>query len=262
MRGGREPHCVEVDTATLGSLSRLGVLPSVTLRAPGCRLHLCATSSTLCSTSTRADASVPVESNSRERVAATRCDQCRGNDDGVSRGADLSQKGGGVFAEPATVMMRSAARPVQGVVDDSALIEDLRCADSPIGGHRATVAHRARIAPHAGDTARHERSRAAVTSCFAGGNRSFARNGRRSRHRTRPALRALCATGHVIAGRSTYIRWLNQFPAFDKVMRCWPQPWAMTISCGIQSCSTNCSTSACSSTSRTGHRGRPRCASS
>ena len=129
----------------------------------------------------------------------------------------------GVFAEPATGEDEiSLAANVQGTADDGALIEDLRVrgfAEPEATAHRLRAVLDSRRMQAMTGAARTgverllrralqaaiERSRETGSAHDIGPDQHFAR---------------FAQLADVIAGRSTYIALLNQFPqAFDKVMR-------------------------------------------
>ena len=228
VRGGRDPSLRSKSTLqTLTTLSPLGVLPATTCEQ-------LATSYVFLRNFEHAlqyvdDAQthrVPAESAARERVArllgaagaAAMMAEYRAVQKLVSEVFD------GVFVDPAASEDEGpfVLHNVQGVADDGALIEDLRMrgfADPVATAQRLRAVLDSRRVQATAGPARTgierllrralqtaiERSREVGAAHDIGPDQHFAR---------------FAQLADVIAGRSTYIALLNQFPqAFDKVMR-------------------------------------------
>ena len=228
VRGGREPQLRSKSTLhTLASLSKLGVLPSATCeRLAASYIFLRNFEHALQYVDDAQTHQVPAESNARKRVArllgAASADAMMTEYGAVQ--TLVAEVFDGVFAEPATGDDDISLAPVnvQGAVDDSALIEDLRArgfADPSVTAQRLRSVLESRRMQATTGAARSgverllrralqaaiERSRETGAAQDIGPDQHFAR---------------FAQLADVIAGRSTYIALLNQFPqAFDKVMR-------------------------------------------
>ena len=228
VRGGREPHLRSKSTLrTLAALSELGVLPAATCqRLATSYVFLRNFEHALQYVDDAQTHRVPADSVARERVA-----QLLGAASAAAMIAEyravqalVAEVFDGVFAEPAAGEdeISLASTSVQGTVDDSALIEDLRArgfADPATTAQRLRAVLDSRRMQSGTDSARTglerllrralqaaiERSREAGAAHDIGPDQHFAR---------------FAQLADVIAGRNTYIALLNQFPqAFDKVMR-------------------------------------------
>ena len=227
VRGGREPYLRSKSTLdTLTALSELGVLSSATCkRLAASYIFLRNFEHALQYVDDAQTHQVPADGAARERVAsllgaasaAAMITEYRAVQALV---ADVFD---GVFAEPATGEDEiSLAANVQGTADDGALIEDLRVrgfAEPEATAHRLRAVLDSRRMQAMTGAARTgverllrralqaaiERSRETGSAHDIGPDQHFAR---------------FAQLADVIAGRSTYIALLNQFPqAFDKVMR-------------------------------------------
>jgi len=227
VRGGREPYLRSKSTLdTLTALSELGVLSFATCkRLAASYIFLRNFEHALQYVDDAQTHQVPADGAARERVArllgaasaAAAITEYRAVQALV---ADVFD---GVFAEPATGEDEiSLAANVQGAADDGALIEDLRVrgfAEPEATAHRLRAVLDSRRLQAMTGAARTgverllrralqaaiERSRETGSAHDIGPDQHFAR---------------FAQLADVIAGRSTYIALLNQFPqAFDKVMR-------------------------------------------
>lgn len=228
VRGGRDPQLRSKSTLhTLASLSKLGVLPSATCdRLAASYVFLRNLEHALQYVDDAQTHRVPAESAARERVArllgAASADAMMMEYRAVQK--LVAEVFDGVFAEPAAGDDELSLAPasVQGAADDSVLVEDLR------------------VRGFADPAATAQRLRAVLESRRMHATTSVARTGveRLLRRALQAAIDRSRETGaahdigpdqhfarfaqlaDVIAGRSTYIALLNQFPhAFDKVMR-------------------------------------------
>jgi glutamate-ammonia-ligase adenylyltransferase len=227
VRGGRESYLRSKSTLdTLTALSELGVLPATTCkRLAASYVFLRNLEHALQYVDDAQTHQVPADDVARERVAkllgaanaAAMITEYRAVQALV---ADVFDD---VFAEPATGEDEiSLGANVQGAADDGALIEDLRVrgfADPEATAHRLRAVLDSRRMQAMTGAARTgverllrralqaaiERSRETGSAHDIGPDQHFAR---------------FAQLADVIAGRSTYIALLNQFPqAFDKVMR-------------------------------------------
>jgi [glutamine synthetase] adenylyltransferase / [glutamine synthetase]-adenylyl-L-tyrosine phosphorylase len=228
VRGGREPQLRSKSTLrTLASLSKLGVLPSATCeRLAVSYVFLRNFEHALQYVDDAQTHRVPAESAARKRVArllgAASADAMMIEYRAVQK--LIAEVFDGVFAEPATGDDEISLAPanVQGATDDGVLVEDLRVrgfADPAATAQRLRAVLESRRMQATTGAARTgverllrralqaaiDRSRETGAAHDIGPDQHFAR---------------FAQLADVIAGRSTYIALLNQFPhAFDKVMR-------------------------------------------
>ena len=228
IRGGREPRLRSKSTLqTLTTLSELGVLPAATCeRLAACYLFLRNLEHALQYVDDAQTHAVPAEPEARERVArllgaanaAAMMSEYRAVQKFVAEVFD------GTFADPAADEADGplVSNNAQGAADDGELIDELRArgfADPAATVQRMRAVLDSRRMQATTDEARTgierllrralqaalERSRETGAAQDIGADEHFARFAR---------------LADVIAGRSTYIALLNQFPqAFDKVMR-------------------------------------------
>jgi len=228
VRGGREPYLRSKSTLqTLTALSELGVLPSATCeRLAVAYVFLRNFEHALQYVDDAQTHRVPADSAACERVA-----RLLGAASAAAMIAEyravqalVADVFDGVFAEPTAAEdeISLASTNVQGAADDGALIEDLRVrgfAEPEATAHRLRAVLDSRRLQAMTSGARTgverllrralqaaiERSRETGSAHDIGPDQHFAR---------------FAQLADVIAGRSTYIALLNQFPqAFDKVMR-------------------------------------------
>ena len=228
VRGGREPQLRSKSTLqTLASLSKLGVLPSATCeRLAASYVFLRNFEHALQYVDDAQTHRVPAEYAARERVArllgAASADAMMTEYRAVQ--TLVAEIFDGVFAEPAAGDDEISLAPanIQGVADDGVLVEDLRVrgfADPASTAQRLRAVLESRRMQATTGAARTgverllrralqaaiDRSRETGAAHDIGPDQHFAR---------------FAQLADVIAGRSTYIALLNQFPqAFDKVMR-------------------------------------------
>lgn len=228
VRGGREPKLRSKSTLhTLGSLSKFGVLPSATCeRLATSYVFLRNLEHALQYVDDAQTHRVPAEPAARERVARLLGAASAGAMMIEYRAVQalVAQVFDGVFAEPAAGGDEISLAPanVQGAADDGVLVEDLRVrgfADPAATAQRLRAVLESRRMQATTGAARTgverllrralqaaiDRSRETGAAHDIGPDQHFAR---------------FAQLADVIAGRSTYIALLNQFPqAFDKVMR-------------------------------------------
>ncbi len=228
VRGGREPQLRSKSTLrTLASLSKLGVLPSATCeRLAASYVFLRNFEHALQYVDDAQTHRVPAEPAARARVArllgAASADGMMTEYRAVQ--ALVAEVFDGVFAEPAAGDDEISLAPanVQGSADDGVLVEDLRArgfADPAATAQRLRAVLESRRMQATTGAARTgvERllRRALQTAIDRSHKTGAAHDIGPDQHFARFAQLA-----DVIAGRSTYVALLNQFPqAFDKVMR-------------------------------------------
>ena len=229
VRGGRDPNLRSKSTlSTLNSLADLGILPlAMCGRLAVSYVFLRDLEHALQYVDDAQTHLVPSDAAARERVAGLLGAASAATMIGEYRAVQalVAEVFDGVFAEPGAGdddETPLAAASVQGIADDSALVEDLRArgfADPAATAQRLRAVLDARRSQSATGAARAglerllrralqaaiEHSRATGAAHDIGADQHFAR---------------FLQLADVIAGRNTYIALLNQFPqAFDKVMR-------------------------------------------